>query len=332
MYADDYKTLHGLRILAVDGSKVILPNNKETRATFGVTKIKNKKYEGTYTCALASVLFDVLNGVALDAQLTASNVYEGTAAISHMRRVEKDDLVIFDRGYCAYRVMEMMAQTKGDFLIRGNDNSFTIVNEMLKGGGPSDITMVIHDPHPQRERSAGSRRPSLEVRFVRVTLDTGEYEVLATSLTDTEKYPSVIFKELYWKRWGVETFYRTLKDRLSLEHFTGISVESVLQDFHAAVFLTGLESILTEDSDVALSEKETMHPQQVNQAVSFNAIKHRAFDLFMSDVPIDEVVDELTDLFSRNPTLYRKDKNPERKPAGLHRLLNFWQRVKRFVF
>lgn len=67
MYHDAYQTLHGLRILAIDGSKIILPDTTQTRATFGVTRVKNPQYEGVYTCALASVLYDVLNGVALDA-------------------------------------------------------------------------------------------------------------------------------------------------------------------------------------------------------------------------------------------------------------------------
>lgn len=180
----------------------------------------------------------------------------------------------------------------------------------------------------------GSRLHSatLTVRFVRVTLKTGEIEVLATSLIDATRYPTALFAELYGKRWGVETFYGTLKARLSLENFSGTSAESVRQDFHAAVFLTGLEAVLTDDVDGTLARKDTQHRQQVNRAVSFNAIKCRAFDLFMSDQPIDTVIAELAELFTKHPGLYRKDRNPQRKIRTPGVLLNFWRRGKKYVF
>ena len=39
---------------------------------------------------------------------------------------------------------------------------------------------------------------------MRVTLATGEFEVLATSLLDEALYPTAMSLELYGLRWGVE--------------------------------------------------------------------------------------------------------------------------------
>jgi hypothetical protein len=44
---------------------------------------------------------------------------------------------------------------------------------------------------------------AINVRFVRVRLSTGEFEVLVTSLLDEAKYPAAGFLELYGLRWGV---------------------------------------------------------------------------------------------------------------------------------
>ena len=44
-----------------------------------------------------------------------------------------------------------------------------------------------------------------------------------TSLLDSEKYPTKIFKELYFMRWGVEPFYDELKNKLKVGCFTGYS-------------------------------------------------------------------------------------------------------------
>jgi len=92
-------------------------------------------------------------------------------------------------------------------------------------------------------------------------------------------FPTKDFKELYWNRWGVETFYGVLKTRLNLENFTGLSPESVKQDFYSSIYLTGLEAILTEDVEKILNQKPVENPQKVNKVISFNTIKNKAFEI-----------------------------------------------------
>ena len=48
------------------------------------------------------------------------------------------------------------------------------------------------------------------------------------------------------KRWGIETFFGVLKGRLNLENFSGKTAESVKQDFYSTIFISNLETILTE--------------------------------------------------------------------------------------
>ena len=77
----------------------------------------------------------------------------------------------------------------------------------------------------------------LHLRLIRVELDTGEIEALITSMTDKQKYPQKIFKDLYHKRWPVEVDYLFMKERLELGNFSGQSSLSVYQDFHAKISL-----------------------------------------------------------------------------------------------
>jgi hypothetical protein len=335
MYGDDdYKTYKKLRILAVDGSKVHLPTNDETREAFGVERYKNQRdITGEHSYGLASVLYDVLNGIAVDARLEHIKTYEGDVANQHLSEVREGDLVIYDRGYCAFQTMAQMAQTKAGFLIRCHGNSFSIVNKMLRGEGSDDVVVTIKASSVFRRQKKNKHLPTeLTVRFVRVVLDTGEYEVLATSLLNQKEYTLEDFKHLYWLRWEVETFYGRLKTRLNLENFSGLSPEAIRQDFHATILLTGLESILTEDADELLAQKDTRYPQKTNKAVSFNAIKYRAFELFLDDTPPDRVVAELTDLFLQSPTLIREDRNPPRLNSSDRKILNFFKRTRKIVF
>lgn len=68
----------------------------------------------------------------------------------------------------------------------------------------------------------------LKVRLIRIELDNGEIEVLITSLLDRQKYAHTDFKPLYQQRWGSETCYDTLKNKLQIEVVSGHSPEAVL--------------------------------------------------------------------------------------------------------
>jgi len=49
---------------------------------------------------------------------------------------------------------------------------------------------------------------------------------------------------LYHQRWPVEEDYKLIKCRIQIENFSGKTVHSVYQDFHAKVFAKNLASIL----------------------------------------------------------------------------------------
>lgn len=127
-------------------------------------------------------------------------------------------------------------------------------------------------------------------------------------------------------------FYGRLKTRLGLENFSGIGAEAVRQDFHAAVYLTGLEAILTAEAQTTLDAKTTRHPQTVNRAVSFNAIKDRALDLLFSDLDTATLCQRLTTLFLTKPTLDRPQRNPPRKKSSSRALLDFHKRRKKHCY
>ena len=83
----DFRTFWGFRILAIDGSKVLLPDTEAVRAAFGTIADSNGKdaqIQGERPYALASVLYDVLNRVALEATLGRADADEVDLAIGHL--------------------------------------------------------------------------------------------------------------------------------------------------------------------------------------------------------------------------------------------------------
>lgn len=331
-----YKTYRGFRMIAVDGSKVRLPDEAPIREYFGTFKMANqyKSTAGEYPAGVISVLYDVLNKVALDSTLSISTAYEVNLAIEHLEHAKPNDLILFDRNYCSYLYLATLSQQGFHFVGRCSRSSFKEARMMFTKEIKSQIVTLYPPDNKKKEIKACNLSNKIKVRFVKVILDTGEVEVLVTSLLNETLYPTEDFKLIYHLRWGVETFYGTIKGRLGLENFTGKTVESVKQDFYATIYISGLESILTADVQQELDQKalENKYSQAVNKAVSFNAIKNHVIELFLKEEDTQTILDKLTQLFKTNPICVREQRNVPRKESSLRRLLNYHKRKKKICF
>jgi hypothetical protein len=151
------------------------------------------------------------------------------------------------------------------------------------------------------------------VRLVRVELPNGEPEILITSLLDTKKYPSKIFKSLYFQRWGVEKFYDEFKNKLKAEYFSGYSKNSILQDFYAALFVSNIQSLIVGEINEELQlNKKTKYVYKVNNNLSYGLLKDRIVTLFYSKTQTDVIHAELKDLLKKHLIPIRPDRKFER--------------------
>jgi len=85
-----------------------------------------------------------------------------------------------------------------------------------------------------------------------------------------------MFKELYFLRWGVETFYDELKNKLKVEHFTGYSRASIQQDFFCTIFISNLQSVMVSDIDDELAEQNQgrQYNYKINTNLSYGFLKN----------------------------------------------------------
>jgi len=333
---DDIKLYKGMRVLAIDGSKILLPQHDSVIKEFGEISYSNDHpdVQGAHAYGLASSMYDVLNRVAVDSVLGKAHDYEVELAVfHHLPHTRDNDLLIFDRGYANYLLIALLVLCGRKFVIRCSASSFAQAQKMLKGEGADDQIVTLKPHHTKLKEVRFHDLPkAVKVRFVRVRLETGEYEVLVTNLLDTETFPTEEFKAIYHMRWGVEGFYKILKSRLTLENFTGKTADAVYQDFYAAIYLSGLETILTGDVNASLAEKDTQYPQQVNHAVAFNAIKNKAFELLASNLDSQTLIERLEFLFTRAPTVCRQERKVQRKKRSAHQRLNHVKRKQKACF
>ena len=142
--------------------------------------------------------------------------------------------------------------------------------------------------------------------MVKVILDNGAVEILVTNLFDTCKYPQETFKELYFKRWGIETCYDTVKNKLQLEAFSGQKVTTIIQDFYITFFLSNLQQIISNPANQPGQTKK--YHYKINKNVAFGLMKNRIVELFSAPEP-EKILYGLQELFAR----YMEPVRPDRK-------------------
>lgn len=327
-----YKTLFGFRCIAADCSTIILPKYKEIIEEFGLTKIKNQHIEDTYVSAKCECYYDVLNKIVIKTQLADHLSYEVNLALNMIDDFTEQDLLIYDRGYASYKMMATLIKNNKNFLIRIPKSSFKESNKFFNNNNKYDSKIVTLNITEDCQKDL-NLPIKINVRLIKLQLSTGETEILATSLMD-RKITINDFSSLYQLRWGVETFFSIIKGRLNLEHFTGKTLESIKQDFWSTIFISNIETVMTENVEATLNINniEQNFTKQVNKAVSFNAIKNLAFDIFFNEKNQDMVAKKLEQLFLQNPTLKRPNRIVERRKISARNSLNFQLRMKKHIF
>lgn len=334
----ELKRWRGHRLFGHDSSVIRLPESQELVAEFGEVEIRNQRgATGTsYPEGRISVLYDLLNRIGVDARLESSRVGEVSLAIEQALQVPRGEVVINDRGFTGFRYLAEHVQRGVHVVGRCSSGSFAAAQEMFRQNraGRSKIVKLFA-PTDQRAQLKGLGLPlELTVRFISLRLPDGKLEVLVTTLWDEQKYPTEDFLDLYHRRWGHETFYSMLKSRLDLENFSGKTVEAVRQDFHAAVLLCNLESLLTEPAETVVKERsaEDQHPKQINRADAYHAMKDQLLELLYSDTPAATVIQKLQCLFLGRPISVPRDRKVPRRKRSFHRAYHYQRHVKKIVY
>lgn len=135
---------------------------------------------------------------------------------------------VFDKGYCDYAWWHAITQTGATFVTRFKRNAAVHVARHLAIPATDQDTVladeVVHFKH--RHNRAGHTNPYTAPlrRVVVARPDHATPLVLATNDLDT---PARVIAEHYQARWGIELFFKWIKQHLKLKRFLGRSENAV---------------------------------------------------------------------------------------------------------
>lgn len=115
-YTDnDYSMWKGHRLLAVDGSTSQLPYSAHLEEHFGHVTENNSR---NFPIARISCCYDLLNKITIDSKIAPIKKGEHSLILQHIDKIQKNDLLILDRGYGAIWLFYFIMQKNGEFVTR----------------------------------------------------------------------------------------------------------------------------------------------------------------------------------------------------------------------
>ncbi len=271
---DAPRLFEGFQLIAVDGTDIVYPLNAAEPNAFPSMK-----------CSMLhlNAFFDVMNKQYIDAAVGED---ETAAACTMADRLPefRPVIVVADRGYESYNFFAHIEERLFDYVVRLRNSGhnciaagmglpaaeeFDVTKDVVitrNSTGPFAVNPRKYKYISGRARFdfiPDSRLPDYEmtIRFVRFRLDSGELELLATSLP-ADRFPAGRLKELYHLRWGIETSFRELKHVLGLAAFHTKKADCIVQEIYARLIMYNFSMLVA--GRIPVPGKERRHGCLVN--------------------------------------------------------------------
>lgn len=218
----------GLRLLAIDGTRLGLPPAPALIDHFGVPK----NHHGECASPMAGLVqvWDVGANRPIAFALTGCAFDERTTSISLFDRLGPADLLIGDRGLPSYDLLRALCRRRSRFLLRCSIKANAEVMAFLASGTDEAVVrMVKRDLNRQRVEGT----PAIPVRLIRTILPNGAVEILATNLWQQRGHDREALIDLYTQRWRIETAFREMKVFHALESFSATYPDGIYQEIAA---------------------------------------------------------------------------------------------------
>lgn len=322
-----FSTFQGCLVLAADGSGINIPTTQETLEMFGTSSRKGTKPQASIGLGC---LYDVMNRMVLESDCRKCKFDEMSLAEEQISRIpetigdKQPFLVVMDRGYPSTAAFIRMMDQGILFLVRLKSSDYKKEQEGLSEPDAwVDVRLDRSRINRYKGTDIGKRMEELghiTLRMVKVPLPDGREEVLITNLP-TESFNSQQIAELYHMRWGIETAYETLKDRLQMENFTGTKPTLLLQDIYSTVYVSNLAEDIIRDAQEELDEKEKnrKHKMAINQTISIGILKNDLIYILLEKDPgkQDKLFQQIYEDISKNLVPVRPDRHYRRTKGQL---------------
>lgn len=305
----------GYRVFGGDGSTLNLPASKQIRGHFGLEANSLKT-----SLARILLVYDVLTGFTLQARLGRMSTGESGLLDDCLLKLppRPDDLIVLDRNFGRFHLVRRMASEGRPFCIRMS----TGISNFAKGVMADSRMDFITEWVPSKsERETSQTSEPVRVRVTKAVLETGETELLVSSLQDMELFKTEDLVELYDMRWGVEEGIKNLKPKIKVEQFGCRKPQGIYQEFYAHILAMNMVALAGIAATEQIEMKSTKRKKKRKLVYKYNwknaflQLRKRIVELFSRE-SVEKILEILVDKIARKLVAVKKGRKFSRKDLG----------------
>ncbi|OWY62874.1 IS4 family transposase [cyanobacterium TDX16] len=198
--------LGGLRVMAVDGTVLDVPDSIANAKVLGYPATRHKT-RAAFPKVRVVMLIEAGTHLIVDALICPYRMGERVRAKKLLRSVTQGMLLMWDRGLHSYTMVQAILATGCDYLGRVPANVKFEVEKVLDDG--SYLSSIYPDGKSKKKGAT-----KIAVRVIEYTIDSeqGKHSYrLMTSLLDTALFPALLLATEYHQRWEIENTIDELK-------------------------------------------------------------------------------------------------------------------------
>lgn len=281
---------------ACDGSSAdIFLNPEDTDTYFEPNGKSTRGFNQIHINAMFSLLDKRFTNLLVQ-PARKRNEYSAFCSMVDSSDVSENSKIIFfgDRGYASYNNFAHVIEKRQYFLIRCNDkrasgmlgcpvdvlSSFdenislilTRSKAVNKYSRPEMFSSYryVYQNAPMDFLDGVRTEYDMHFRLVRIQLDNGTFENIATNLPRDE-FKAEDFKNLYHLRWAEENSFRDLKYSLCLKAFHSKKYDYIVQEVWARAILYNFCSAITEN--ITIDRTDCAYEYQINYSAAIKTCR-----------------------------------------------------------
>lgn len=336
------EAVDSIPILAVDGSDVHIATNPDDAETYYAGNNGQKGYNLIHLNALYDINRHLYTDILIQNSRKGNEHKAFTEMIDRLEFCKA--IILADRGYESYNNIAHIQEKGLNFLFRIKDANGGIKQGLILPPDDIfdiDISLKLTNKNTKKVNelckdknhykridkkykfdflpSPGVQSEAvfyeINFRIVRFPISENLYETVLTNL-NRDEYPIEKLKELYAKRWGIETSFRELKYTVGLLNFHSKKIMCIHQEIYSRVIMYNFSEVIT--SNIVIKTKPRKHIYRANFSVAVHMCR-KFYEGKTTSSNLKEVIE-------KNLTPIRHDRHPKRG-ATVRTFHNFFYRV-----
>ncbi len=325
---DDYKKYKGRIFLAVDGFSLSLPNVEKLGKQFG--RPSNQTGKGPNPIAACIALYDILNELVISSSIRRNKTSERKMAENGIDKMltlipNNKYLLVADRGFPSIGMLFYLASKNIDFVIRNQCPFLKEFNDVYESKS-NDLTKTVvvdndrFNLNKDYANAFNELNRQIKLRMVKVEIGKNNFEYLITNLLDEPEFSALELKEIYRKRWSIETDIKRKKVLFELENFASKTSFRIKQEFYAKILILNFSNMMINDMEEDLQKEKNDTSFKINRNIAYGIIKKTILKTFTRNFDFVAETEYIIAYLKRQYTKTKPNRIFQRKSAHNRRL------------